>query len=506
MKSSATKPSLSGPGAVANLAHELHTPLHGIIGMAGLLLDGELAAPQRELAAAVQRSAEALLRVSEDLLDYSHFAGGAPLLREATFSLETVMEDVAVLLRDRAAAKGLALVTRPAALRLRGDGGRVRQALFRLVDNALKFTEAGEVIVTAEPGATDGGLMAVRVVVDDTGPGLPPGDPAALFAPLVQADAATTRRHGGAGLGLAAVREIVERMGGQVGAEARPEGGARFWFELILPLAPVEETAMLAAPVRPDGLRVLVVDDSAAQRLVLRQLVQRCGHVSEAVADGASALALLGRWRADPVLMDGVMPGMNGDETTRRIRSGAVPAVDPRIPIIGLAAYDLETDRRRGLEAGMSEVLARPLRIEELQAAIERTVFLPRALAPAAKDELLVLDPTRIDYLGELQDEDSPGFVVQMIDLFLRESRERTALILRAVGTGELAAVAGAAHALKGAASSMGAVALQARCAAIEAAARAEDAAAVVRAAAGLENDHGRLATALELEKKRLTP
>ncbi|GAB1488278.1 hypothetical protein MASR2M8_07230 [Opitutaceae bacterium] len=491
---------------MVNLAHELHTPLHGIIGMTGLLLDAELAAPQRELAVAVQRSAEALLRVSEDLLDYSLFAEGAPLLRDVPFNLETVIEDVVILLRDRAAAKGLALVARSAPLRLRGDGGRVRQALFRLVDNALKFTDSGEVIVTMEPGATDGALMAVRVLVDDTGPGLPPGDPAALFAPLVQADAATTRRHGGAGLGLAVVREMIERMGGQVGAEPGPAGGARFWFELILPLVPVEEATATPAVVRPDGLRVLVVDDSAAHRLVLRQMVQHCGHLCEAAADGTEALDLLSRWRADVVLMDGVMPGMNGDETTRRIRSGAATAVDPQIPIIGLASYDLEADRRRGLASGMTEVLARPLRIEELQAAIERAVLLPRALAPTADNEPQVLNPSRIDYLRELQDEDSPGFVVQMIDLFLRETGQRIALIRQSLDAGDLAAVAAAAHALKGAAASMGAVALHVRCAAIEATARAEDVDQVSRAADGLENDHGRLATALELEKKRLTP
>lgn len=499
-----------GPAAITNLTHELHTPLHGIIGMTGLLLESTLDASQRELAVAVQRSAEALLRVSEDLLDYALFAGGGARLREAPFGLHQVMADVAALLRERAAQKSLRLEVRPVQIQLRGDGGRIRQVLFRLVDNAIKFTEAGEVTLAAEVTLDEGDRVKIRMTVDDTGPGIPARARESLFEPFVQADAGTNRRHEGAGLGLAAAREIVESMGGRIGAEARPGGGTRFWVELMLPHVAVEGGEGLPPPatVRPGNLRVLVVDDNAAQRLVLRHAVQRCGHTCEVVADGGAALDLLARQPVDLILMDGAMPGLDGYETTRRIRSGAVSGVDPRVPIIGLAVYDLEADRQRGLDAGMTEVLACPVRIEEMQAAIDRTVFLPRALAsaPAAAGPGPVLDPARIDYLSELQDEDSPGFVVQMIDLFLVESAQRVAQVRSGLQGGDLAAVLTAAHSLKGAAASIGAVALQARCAAIESAARAGRLEGAVQAALGFENDHGRLAMALDLEKKKRTP
>lgn len=497
------RPGSGDRAALANLTHELYTPLHGVIGMTCLLLDSGLAPAQRELALAVQRSAEALLRVSGELLDYAAFGDGAGALRDQPFDLGTVLTDVATLLRDRAKDKGLMLVVRPLRLSLRGDGGRVRQVLHRLADNAIKFTEEGEVVLSAERGDSDGGVTAVRLSVADTGTGLPAaGNADTWFEPFAQADTATTRRHGGVGLGLANARQMIERMGGRIGVDARPGGGAVFWFELILPVVPEQPERDPRVPAR-DGLRVLVVDDNAAHRQVMGMLLQRSGHGCEAVADGEAALAWLVQQPVDAVLMDGRMPGLDGYETTRRIRSGAVAGIDPRIPIIGLAAYDTEAERHRGLAAGMTEVLARPVRIEELQAALERAALLLRIQTPA--EEVPVLDLERIGHLSELQDEDSPGFVVQMIDLFLTESVLRSAKIRAGAAAGDLPAMADAAHALKGAAASIGAVALRNRCAIIEQLARAGDGAGAVQASDGLEEDQGRLATALELEKKRTT-
>lgn len=508
----APAPAERGVLALANLGHELRTPMNGIIGMTGLLLDTPLTPAQRELVAAVQKSAEALRRVMDDLLDFAAAEEGRLALREAELDLRTMVADVLVLLGGRAEDKGLELTARFAddrPLRVRGDAGRLRRVLLSLADNALKFTDAGRVCIEVAPGEEAGGRLPFRVTVRDTGLGIAPGAQSGLFQPFAQADAATTRRHGGTGLGLVQARRLIELMGGRIGVESAPGAGSAFWFELTLPVAAAPAAAGPAsAPPRADALRILVVDDNPANRKALQQQVSACGHAAEGVGNGGEALERLAGGRWDAVLMDTLMPLMDGCEATRRIRAGTLAGVDPRLPVIGLAAYDTEGERQQGLAAGMDEVLAKPVRLEELQAAIERVVLLPRQLAPAASPPEAgdpVLDPTRIDHLRELQDEDDPAFVRDMIDLFLKEAARRLDEMRAAAAAGDAAALASLAHTVKGAAASLGARALQARCAAIEARAREGQAAPAAEAVRGLEEDYGRLAIALELQKKRLS-
>lgn len=511
----APAPAERGVLALANLGHELRTPMNGIIGMTGLLLDTPLTPAQRELVAAVQKSAEALRRVMDDLLDFAAAEEGRLALREAELDLRTMVADVLVLLGGRAEDKGLELTARFAddrPLRVRGDAGRLRRVLLNLADNALKFTDTGRVCIEVAPGEESGGRLPFRVTVHDTGIGIAPGAQAELFQPFAQADAATTRRHGGTGLGLAQARRLVELMGGRIGVESEPGAGSAFWFELTLPVAAPEGVPAAAsppsAPRRADALRILVVDDNPATRKALQQQVSACGHAAESVGDGNEALKRLAGGRWDAVLMDTLMPLMDGCEATRRIRAGALAGVDPRLPVIGLAAYDTEGERQQGLAAGMDEVLAKPVRLEELQAAIERAVLLPRQLAPAVASPEAgepVLDPTRIDHLRELQDDDDPTFVRDMIDLFLKEAARRLDEMRAATAAGDAATLVSLAHTVKGAAASLGARALQARCAAIEACAREGQTAPAAEAVRGLEEDYGRLAIALELQKKRLS-
>jgi len=515
----ARAPAERGALALANLGHELRTPMNGIIGMIGLLMDTPLTPAQRELVAAVQKSAEALQRVMDDLLDFAAAEDGRLALRETELDLRTMVADVLVLLGGRAEDKGLELTARFAddrPLRVRGDAGRLRRVLLNLVDNALKFTEAGRVCIEVDPGVESGGRLPFRVIVRDTGAGIAPSAQADLFQPFAQADAATTRRHGGAGLGLAQARRLVDLMGGRIGVESEPGAGSAFWFELTLPVAAPASPAAAGSATPPrsaDALRILVVDDNPANRKALQQQVSACGHFAEGVGDGGEALERLAGQPWDAVLMDTRMPLMDGCEATRRIRAGGQAGIDPRIPILGLAAYDTEGERQQGLAAGMNEVLAKPVRLEELQAAIERTVLLPRQLASAtsgsgaspAETGEPVLDPARIDHLRELQDDDDPAFVRDMIDLFLKETGRRLEEMRVAAVAGDVAALAALAHTVKGAAASLGARALQARCTLIETRAREGLAVPAGEAVRGLDEDYGRLAIALELQKKRLS-
>ncbi len=501
---------------VANMSHEVRTPMNGIIGMAGLLLETPLSPAQRELAAAVQKSADALMRVLGDLLDFSAMEAGREQVRETEFDLRTVVDDVLALFSERAADKELSLraeFSPPAPLLLRGDAGRLRQVLINLVGNGIKFTRSGGVTVRVSADGRPDGRCAVQLEVADTGVGMADDVQARLFHPFVQADASTTRRHEGAGLGLAISRQLVEMMGGQISVQSRPGAGAVFRLELALapagssPAAAVDPGAV-SSRCTPGRLRILLAEDNPVNRKAVQRELAKAGHECDTVADGAEALAKLAGEGYDLVLLDAQMPLMDGVEATRRIRAGEVAGVDARLPVVGLVAYGMDTDRQRCLDAGMDEVLAKPLWSEELRRLLERRVLAPRALAARAAGEgqgPVVLEAAQLERLLELQDEDAPDFVAGLIDLFIAETPRRIGEIHAALARGDLPGAAKIAHTIKGASANFGGRALQATCVRLEELVRNDRRAEALTIAPELEGEYTRLASALELGKKRFT-
>ncbi len=311
---------------LASMSHEIRTPLNGVIGMTELLLDTPLSTTQTEYAETVRKSAESLLLIINDVLDYSKIEAGELRLEAAPFDLEIALKDVTDLVGASARAKGLELALRIAPGTPRhvvGDVTRLRQVLTNLVGNAVKFTHDGHVLVEVAAEGRDDGAVRCRFAVEDTGIGIPAEKQRRIFERFTQADASTTRRYGGTGLGLAISKQLVERMGGRIAVESVPGRGSTFSFTLQLPVSE-EIAAPLAGSL--DGLRALIVDDRAVNRRILAEQLTGWGARSDAVASVAEALEALrsARRASDPYIigvLDYQLPDGDGLALARELRA-----------------------------------------------------------------------------------------------------------------------------------------------------------------------------------------
>ena len=449
---------------MADVSHEVRTPMNGILGLSGLLLDGDLDPKQRKMVAAIHDSAEALMQVVDELLDFAQLRKGQLALDKSAFDMGALLDGVASLMGPRAEEKGLTLSVELRSFKARrfiGDPARLRQVLLNLVSNAIKFTDRGSVELSAEMLPSDASAR-IRFAVQDTGSGIPRSMLSQVFTRYQQAPSDASESRGGSGLGLAISKEIVELMGGSIGVESEVDRGTRFWAEIELDRGPEETLRVEDSDGTGDvwireGARVLLAEDNPTSRMVTEALLKKLACVVQVAVDGREAVRLAERERFDIAFVDCSMPLMDGLQAAERIRR---LDSNESLPIIAMTASETDHDRARCIEAGMNDLLEKPLRTSMLAKTIERWVPVyggRRATRPVSSlPPPKTLDLDMVRRLVSLDGEDD-DFIRDVMGSYVEQLKTCVLGLREAVTDGDLDEVHALAHSMKGASKQIGA-------------------------------------------------
>ena len=490
---------------LANVSHELRTPMNGVIGMTGVLLDTELSEDQRDYAETIRYSGEALMTIINDILDFSKIEAGKLRYEKIDFQLVPAVAGVVELLSERAAAKGLkigSLIESDVPVYLNGDPGRLGQVLTNLIGNAVKFTEAGEVVLRVTQMCHTATHTTLRFVVTDTGIGISKESQRRLFQAFVQADGSTTRKYGGTGLGLAISKQLVELMDGEIGVESAPGTGSTFWFTAKFQKQLLERQAAIrndpqatrnSIPTltenRGKSLRILLAeDDPVNQKVALNQL-KKLGYMADIAVNGREVIAAISAVDYPIVLMDCQMPLLDGYEATAEIRRREAGG-PTRTTIIAMTAHALAGEREKCLAAGMDDYLSKPVKPHELAGMLERWTaptnkpdpidHAPpsvtalhsepdrRGSHPRRNVVVEIIDLSVLESFREIQQEGCPDLVSELIDLYIDDTQSRLIQMRTALKERNLKKLQTTAHSLKGSSSNLGIRGMTALCLELE--------------------------------------